>query len=410
MKNLNISLFVKFFLIALLFPMYMTGQTSIITEVFQPGPIDGQDAIVHYLTDCTLPANYHNTNYGNATILMAREWSFNQSPENCDNGTTRTFIRFDEINSLPVNAIIINAELFLYADPTSSANSNSSSNAIEIGRVINSWDEQTLTWSNMPSLIDYSDGITHGESTQSHEDISIVVTSIVQDQFSGINNGFSIKLITESQYSRWTWASSNNGTTSIRPKLEVKYYIPCDANFTYCYNTATSEFTFSTNTVQPGTGYIWHFGDGTSVGTLGQPVNHSYAAPGYYSVCHELKGGCRVCIDICITPDQVKKPLPKKVKTEEKNVKHSNEKYLYLENFYPNPTKDQITLEINATNKGIANLTIYDLTGKKVGAKSYNLDNGMNQVKFNLPELSSGIYLCTILMDGAHIERKFVVE
>ena len=409
MKNFNLSLLGTALSIALLIPVCMTGQTTLITEVFQPNGVGGQDAIVSNLINCSQSANYHNINYGNVPVIMAREWSFNQVDEDCDDGTTRTFIRFDEINFIPNNAIITMAELFLYADPNSSANANNPSNAIEIGRVTGSWNEQTLTWANMPPA-NYSDGITHVASTQSHEDISIVVTPIIQSQVSGNNNGFLIKLITENKYSRWTWASSDNANSALHPKLIVKYYLPCDGNFTYCYNTATSGFTFSTNTVEPNTGYIWSFGDGSGTSTIGQTVNHTYSAPGNYTVCHEVKGGdCRVCVSICVTSDQVPQALPK-ANTEDKSNENENEKHSYVESLYPNPTKGEITLEVNAISVGVAGLTIYDLTGKKLVTKNYNLEIGINQLEFNLPKLAPGIYICTILMEGEYIEQKFLVE
>lgn len=383
---------------------------SIITQSFQPSAANGHDAFVINLTGCSQPSTAGDTNFGNSSELRAMTWTYNSPPNHCDIGYTRTYINFDGLNTIPNNAVITSAELFLYSDPNS-ANNSINNNPLQIGRVINNWDEQTITWNNKPSA-DYSNNVTHQGATQTHEDISINVTSIVQSQISsGINNGFSIKLINESTYQRWSWASSDNIDASKHPKLVVKYYLPCDGNFTYCYNTATSIFTFSTNTIEPFTGYYWSFGDGSTANTIGEPVDHTYDSPGNYTVCHDKKdGGCRVCIEICVTTDQIQPtPLPKASKNEESEINKEN--VSSVQNLFPNPTRGNITLEINSVQiSSIAQITIYDLSGKEIYVKQSNLMRGLNKIEIELPKLSSGIYLCRILLDNEQIHSKFVVE
>ena len=74
-------------------------------------------------------------------------------------------------------------------------------------------------------------------------------------------------------------------------------------------------------------------------------------------------------------------------------------------NFYPNPTKDIIYLQLNPTEKGI--LKIYDVNGKIVKQISVNKVNNRIDVK----KLSKGIYYLSLeLENGENIVGKVVLE
>lgn len=396
-------------------PLALKSQSTT-TVTFQPGPEDGNDAVFQKLTNCSYPSNAANSNYGDINLLMARAWSFNSEPESCSQGRTRTFIQFDELSSLPANATVISAALHLYGLSSSEIGMYGNSyptmngqptNPIQIGRVMSSWNEGTLTWNTKPE-VDFSDNINHQASTERYsENISIDVTDIVQVQVSGENNGFGIQLQTEELYRSWYWASSNFSNSKKRPKLVVEYETEtrCELDFHYTYNTAQSSFTFNPNAHIEGDSYEWTFGDGNTASTNGESVQHIYSNPGTYNVCLTLNDNedCPKCIDICITEEQIQV-------ANSLNDSNINLRSLNIENLYPNPAKDQITLDIIAPKSGDAEISIYDLTGKKLGAKSCFLSTGQQNIDFKLPEMAPGLYICAVLFDGAHIERKFVIE
>ena len=68
---------------------------------------------------------------------------------------------------------------------------------------------------------------------------------------------------------------------------------------------------------------------------------------------------------------------------------------------YPNPSSDEIHLAIFADTFAADEIAIYDLTGRKVFAASYQLTEGKNEVTIN-PKLAAGVYLLRI---GGHAQR-----
>lgn len=394
-------------------PFSLKSQSTI-TAVFQPGPENGTDAMFQNLTNCSYTSNSNYTNYGDINFIMARAWSFNSIPENCNTGVSRSLIRFDGLNTLPDDAVVVSATLFLYGlSSTENGQYGNSypelngqpSNPIKIGRVLSDWSESALTWNNQPS-VDFSDDLQHGPSTQRFlEDITIDVSPIVQAQISGENNGLGIQLMTEELYRSWYWASNNFSNPERRPKLIVEYESsPCQLDFSYTFNTADDSFTFNLNPPLEDGSYQWAFGDGNTASTTNGPVAHTYANAGSYTVCimQDQNESCQKCIDICVTEDQAENNTV--------DVRNLDFRRLRIENLYPNPTHNQISLELVTLDRGSAEVTVYDLTGKKVLSKSFFLTSGKQKLTVMLPEMNAGIYICSILFDGSSVDRKFVVE
>jgi hypothetical protein len=60
--------------------------------------------------------------------------------------------------------------------------------------------------------------------------------------------------------------------------------------------------------------------------------------------------------------------------------------------FYPNPSKDLISITFD-NKQEILLTSIYDLNGKELFSESFD---GQNQVKINIPKLTSGVYLLKV--------------
>ncbi len=63
---------------------------------------------------------------------------------------------------------------------------------------------------------------------------------------------------------------------------------------------------------------------------------------------------------------------------------------------YPNPFKENLTVEIKARNTQMSQVVLYNLRGQKVYSKEISLNNKSNKVNLNLPKLSSGIYFLKV--------------
>jgi len=64
---------------------------------------------------------------------------------------------------------------------------------------------------------------------------------------------------------------------------------------------------------------------------------------------------------------------------------------------YPNPFRDQTTFKFRTTQDGLVDISIYDLTGRKVATvMSQNKPTGIYEVNFNAVNLTTGVYIATL--------------
>ena len=72
---------------------------------------------------------------------------------------------------------------------------------------------------------------------------------------------------------------------------------------------------------------------------------------------------------------------------------------------FPNPTESETTIEYDVVKKGRVNINIYDFTGKllKTGLDEEKNINSY-QVKLNIGNFNSGMYLVDYQLNGVHVE------
>ncbi|MBF8961754.1 T9SS type A sorting domain-containing protein [Pontibacter sp. FD36] len=165
-----------------------------------------------------------NTNYHNQARNLASAWTSNGFPT-----YWRTLFRFN-LNSIPPGAVIQNATLYLYSDPTATGSSGttnnqlSGSNAVYFEKVNSNWGETSVTWNNQPATTT-SGRIWQQPSTFTTENIQVNLTSFVQDWVSSPSTNYGMRMALEhEQYFRGrAYASEDHTNTAIRPKLIITY-------------------------------------------------------------------------------------------------------------------------------------------------------------------------------------------
>ena len=152
-------------------------------------------------------------------------WTINYLPV-----TVRNLIKFD-LSSIPANATIISADLYMYSDTIPKngdlVHANAGlDNSFAVQQVATSWDISTVTWFNQPAGLTANQVIV--PSTQLpflNADINVkdMVSSMVSNN---ANYGFKLSLQSEVEYTSRIFCSSYYADASRHPRLIVKYTKP----------------------------------------------------------------------------------------------------------------------------------------------------------------------------------------
>jgi len=143
--------------------------------------------------------------------------------------TVREVLKFD-LSSIPANATIQSANLYLYSYPTPTLNGNfidanfGTANTMLVQQVAANWSPASISWFNQPAVTTANQLVVPA-TTQSQLDLNLNVTNIVSSMVSGnANFGFALKLQSEVTYNSRIFVSSYNTTYPAKhPKLVVVY-------------------------------------------------------------------------------------------------------------------------------------------------------------------------------------------
>lgn len=202
-----------FTIISCITGIYSNSQTH---QLFLKPGSSGKDAYIHDLNV--------NQNLGTHNDYAAIAWTCNGPQCNA-----RGLLDFDW-SLLPAGAIITQASLKLYLNPTSTNGTSSGDNIAWVERITSPWEEMNVTWANQPTVTQVH-RTTVGPSASNSAystDVTQLVIDILDNPMAGF--GFRISLQTEDYYRRLMFASSDNADCSIHPELLVEYTLPTGPN------------------------------------------------------------------------------------------------------------------------------------------------------------------------------------
>jgi PKD domain len=141
----------------------------------------------------------------------------------------REVFKFDKLSTIPANATIKSAHLFLYSNPKPKTGNQvdanfGTDNALLLEQVTSDWSPSTIGWYNQPTT-STTNQITIPTTSQSFEDLDIDVTDMVSSMVNNsANYGFRLKLVDEVIYNSRIFVSSHNTDYPHKhPKLVVTY-------------------------------------------------------------------------------------------------------------------------------------------------------------------------------------------
>jgi len=98
--------------------------------------------------------------------------------------------------------------------------------------------------------------------------------------------------------------------------------------------------------------------------------------------------------------------------TEDTEPKYSKPDHLISHlNIFPNPTQSEGTLEYTLQNQSIINIGLTDITGKQIRqiTNNMNKNKGTHQITFNVNELPTGVYYCTLKVNDFINTKKLII-
>lgn len=166
---------------------------------------------------------------------------------------------------------------------------------------------------------------------------------------------------------------------------------------TYPQSTAQ----FNNSSVNANWNYTWLFGDSSSpYSSNNSTVYHTYSDNGLFDVSLIITnaGGCS---------DTVTKSgyiystgIPTGVVNN----------FLDAINVYPNPFSDNINVTFTNDTKTLTHVKLFNVTGEVVKQKIVEKQSGISSVSFNASDLTRGMYVLQITIDGQTINKKVEVQ
>lgn len=170
---------------------------------------------------------------------------------------------------------------------------------------------------------------------------------------------------------------------------------------------AGSTLQFSYTSVSPATAQSWRFGDGA--GNSSPTPSHTYAVSGTYNVMltPENAIGKDTCYETVVVDNE-----NHTISWSNGNVDWTAIGNIDLDNsvkIYPNPANNFVQVELNA-QAGKVNVQLMNILGESIQSKELSNLNGQSKVNFDLANLSQGVYMIKVDLDGITTVKKLYVK
>jgi len=420
------------------------------TLVLQPGP-ESKDA---YIND------FFPENSGDYPNNFAMAGTSSGNPFVC-----RSLIEFD-LSDIPTGSFILEARLSLYfANNPWNPHTHYGDNEALLRRIIEPWDEYTVTWYNQPLSTEENQVVLPVSEDPEQDYLDINVTSLIQDIYSnpGNSHGMLFRLATEEMYRRMMFASSDYEDPELWPKLLIIYGECAPPVADYIYTSEELDIFFQDSSLYAEE-YYWDFGDGY-YSDLMNPW-HQYQSEGIYEVCLTTLNSCwsdTECkwIEVCELPQSAFsfEIIDLTAFFENQSLKADSyfwdfgdgyysdllnpihiydtpENYqvclttwndcgtdttcqvLYLNtvsitevgegcfSVYPNPARDNAFIKTDGTGQAV--ISLLDLNGKEMIRQELDLNNN-ETFRFDLGDLEPGLYIVRFISGMSQSFKKLVV-
>jgi PKD repeat protein len=188
----------------------------------------------------------------------------------------------------------------------------------------------------------------------------------------------------------------------------------CHDTVSFVMNKDTAAFGawdvyLTNNSVNSPVSATWYWGDGSSDNAL-YPT-HTYAAPGWYTICVWAKFACGDSSYYCLSDSLYRSSsiVSVTVVNTTAGIKTITSNLAAVK-IYPNPFTDNLTIDLNSATGSAVTYSIYTMYGEQVATEKISLNKGENKIGINTSAISSGMYFVTITDSNKKMQTFKVVK
>ncbi|MFP5040092.1 LamG-like jellyroll fold domain-containing protein [Parasediminibacterium sp. JCM 36343] len=389
-------------------------------------PTNASQLAVTETTSSALFNSYKISNQPGAGVETSKgelamfAWSANSIGLPYYNGRTLTTI---DLTSIPKNAKINSANLYLYAKTTGATNgvigqpTYGTKNAVLVQKITSNWSPITLSWINTPN-IDTTTQKTLPQSTSTAQDYTLDISDFAQKWVStpDSNFGMMLKMQTENNpYNSMVFEAAQASDSNRRARLEICYSLPTTLPSTIKYfaaHTITSPYTSlyiaTTNEINTASIVIERSYDGIEFENAATLAAKGNATINEYSYIDK------------VSPTATKVYYHLRLIDKDGSYKYSNIISIVVDQAIgfksisaevsPNPVRNgNMNLSLYLAKDELVTIRVVDANGKMVAQQKAQAAKGLTAL--NLPAFKSlpvGVYTVIIATNSDTINKKVV--
>ena len=325
----------------------------------------------------------------------------------------RSILKYN-VSSLPLNAIINSAKLYLYPNMNSLSGVSGqptygSNNAGLLQKIISPWSPATLSWINQPT-VSPNQQIIIPQSTTTAQRFVLDVKDFVQSWVNkpDSNYGMLFRMQIENNPYNSLLMNSLAAPDSLRPRLEICYSLSLPLSlkeFRGAVNDNLVNLWWTTfNEINSNYITVERSYDGIAFLKLLNVNAKGYAASNFYKMSDNVKDVSKVFYRL-------------KFVDKDGSYRYSNVIMLSLTanettiRLSPNPASNFTQLSLTASKEELTNVIILDVYGKIIYNHPVCINKGYNSITINqLNRFAKGFYLLKLKLDNKIITAKLVRE
>jgi PKD repeat protein len=190
--------------------------------------------------------------------------------------------------------------------------------------------------------------------------------------------------------------------------------ISCNASFLmFPDSNSTNIIVFNTSTGNNLT-YFWDFGDGNT--STQQYPGYTYSTPGPFWLCLTISDNNNCTSTYCDSIGSngvVLKQTGFTINVQAPIATGINKNKSIVTDFntYPNPIKENLTIELNLIEQAQVEIVIVDLLGNTIAnISNKEMNSGTNKLSWNVTDIANGIYFLNIKTNNSIQTKKLMIN